>query len=97
MIHYSNQAGPARRAGIRGHEERFRAYKDSVLQADLIAAAEVACQAARVPPSLREETLSGIAKSAVTLSRQELAFNYKLAFESIREQPNSAPFTGLPR
>jgi hypothetical protein len=84
VIHYSGQAGRARSAGIVGREDSFRAFRDSVSLEDVIATAEGVLRAARVPAEIRDETLSRLARSQLTTSRQQLIFNYKVAFESMR-------------
>lgn len=84
VIHYSGQAGRARSEGIVGHEDRFQAFRDSVSLADVIATAEGVLRLARVPAEIRGEALSRLARSELTTSRQQLIFNYKIAFESMR-------------
>jgi hypothetical protein len=49
----------------------------------VVATAEGALKAAHVPSEIRDETLSRLAKSQLTTSRQQLIFNYKIAFESM--------------
>jgi hypothetical protein len=84
VIHYSGQAGSARAAGIVGREDTFEAFKDSVSHDDLFATAQDVLASARVPAKIRDETLSRLKRFALTMSRQQLIFNYKVAFESIR-------------
>jgi hypothetical protein len=84
VIHYSVQAGLARRAGIVGREDTFRAFSGSVSLEDVIATANDVLQAAHAPSEIRDDTLSRLSKSELTTSRQQLIFNYKLAFESMR-------------
>jgi adenylosuccinate lyase len=84
VIHYSGQAGRARSAGIAGHEDSFQAFRGTVSLEDVIATAEDVLSSARVPAELRDEMLSRLARSELTTSRQQLIFNYKLAFESMR-------------
>jgi hypothetical protein len=84
VIHYSSQAGPARSAGVVGREESFQAFMGSVSLEDLVATAEVALKAAHVPSEICDETLSRLAKNQLTTSRQQLIFNYKVAFEAMR-------------
>lgn len=85
VIHYSSQAGPARRTGVVGHEDIFQAFRGSVSLEDILATAEASLKAARVPSEIRDEALPRLAKSQLTTSRQQLIFNYKIAFESMRE------------
>ena len=84
LIHYSGLAARARAAGIVGHEDSFQAFRDSVSLEDLVATAGEVLRKARVPADLRDETLSRLAKSQLSLSRKQLIFNYKLAFESMQ-------------
>ena len=84
VIHYSSQAGPARSARVVGQEDSFQAFRDSVSLEDVVATAEAALNAAHVPSETRDETLSRLTKSQLTTSRQQLIFNYKLKFESMR-------------
>lgn len=84
VIHYSGQAGRARMGGVVGREDCFRAFRDSVSLEDLLATAGDALRSARVPVEIRDETLSRLRRSKFTTSRQQLIFNYKLAFESMR-------------
>src|SRR4051794_3759659 len=80
-IHYSGQAGLARSAGIVGCEDSFQAFSGSVSLEDVIATAEDVLKAAHAPSEIRDDTLSRLAKSRLTASRQQLIFNYKVAFE----------------
>jgi|ERR1035438_8227375 hypothetical protein len=84
VIHYSSQAGSARSAGVVGCEDSFLAFRGSVSLEDVVATAEAALKAAHVPSAIRDETLLRLAKSQLTTSRQQLIFNYKVAFESMR-------------
>jgi hypothetical protein len=84
IIHYSGQAGPARSAGITGRKDSFKEFIGSVSLADLVTVAGHVLETARVPAEIRDETLLRLARSSLTTSRQELIFNYKLAFESMR-------------
>jgi hypothetical protein len=84
VIHYSSQAGPARSAGVVGREDSFQAFRTSVSLEDMVATAEDVLRAAHVPYEICDETLSRLAASQLTTSRQQLIFNYKVAFESIR-------------
>ena len=84
VIHYSSQAGLARRAGIVGREDSFRAFSGSVSLEDVVATAEDVLKAAHVPSEIRDDTLAPLAKRQLTTSRQQLIFNYKVAFESMR-------------
>lgn len=63
VIHYSNQAGPARNAGVRGRESELRAYRDCVGLKDVAEAAEAAVRAARAPEGIRDEVLAVLTRS----------------------------------
>jgi hypothetical protein len=88
VIHYSGQAGSARRAGVIGREDSFQdsfqAFRGSVSLEDVLATAEATLQAAHIPSEIRDQTVSRLVKSQLTTSRQQLIFNYKMAFESMR-------------
>ena len=84
IIHYSGQAALARRAGIVGRQDSFEAFSGSVCLQDVVATANDVLKAAQVPSEIRDDTLSRLARSQLTTSRQQLIFNYKVAFESMR-------------
>lgn len=81
VIHYSGLAARARAAGIVGHEDTFEEFKSSVSLQRVLATAEDVLMASAVPASFRDETLARLAKSQLSETRQQLIFNYKLAFE----------------
>lgn len=80
VIHYSGQAGRARAAAIAGHEDVFEKFRNSVSLELLLATAKDVLNKS-VPANLRDETLARLAESELSLSRKQLIFNYKLAFE----------------
>lgn len=84
VIHYSSQATLARRAGLVGREDNFQAFSGSVSLEDVVATAEDVLKAAHVPSEIRGDTLSRLGMSQLNTSRQQLIFNYKVAFESMR-------------
>jgi hypothetical protein len=84
VMHYSGQAGRARSAGVVGREDSFRAFSGLISLKDVVATAEDVITAAHVPSKIRDDTLLRLAKSKLTTSRQQLIFNYKNAFESMR-------------
>jgi len=84
VIHYSGQAGLARSVGLKGREGSFQEFIGSVSLEDVVATAEDVLKGAHVPPKIRDDTLARLAKSQLTTSRQQLIFNYKVAFESMR-------------
>jgi hypothetical protein len=83
VIHYSGQAGRARRAGIAGREDEFQVFRDSVSLEDVVATADAVLRAACLPAEIRHETLSRLARCRLTTSLEQLMFTYKLAFEAI--------------
>lgn len=83
VIHYSSQAGRARSAGVKGREDDFQAFRGSVSPEDLVATAKATLKAAHVPSEFRDKPL---AKSQLTTSREQLIFNYKIAFEQMRRE-----------
>lgn len=84
VIHYSSQAGNARNAGIIGREDRFEEFRGSVSLEDVVATARSVLDTASVPTEILDTTLSRLARSSLSLSRQKLIFNYMTAFDSIR-------------
>jgi hypothetical protein len=84
VIHYSGQAGLARSVGLVGREDSFQEFSGSVSLEDVVATAEDVLKGAHVPPEIRDDTLARLAKSQLTTSRQQLIFNYKVPFESMR-------------
>lgn len=85
VIHYSGQAARARRDGIAGREDDFNAFNGSVCLDEILSAAEQVFQAAQAAAEIRDKTMARLAGSQLTTSRQQLIFNYKVAFESLRE------------
>ncbi|HEY1266712.1 MAG TPA: hypothetical protein VGH16_05610 [Candidatus Binatia bacterium] len=86
VMHYSDQAGRARSKGISGHEQEFEAFKNSVTLEDVRATAEDVIKDACVPPKIKERVLLRLKENCLTLSRQRLMFNYKMRFESLRNE-----------
>jgi len=84
VIHYSGQAGRARKAEATRQESSFKEFQGSVLKQDLAATAKEILTDASVPKEIREKTLSKLGSFSLTTSRQQLLFHYKLRFESIR-------------
>jgi hypothetical protein len=89
IMHYSGQAGRARRAAIEGHEDGFEAFRGSVTIKDVATTAETVLRETHVPTEMCEETLSRLSKNQLSISRLQLIFCYKLAFESIRARDQS--------
>ncbi len=83
VIHYSGQAGLARAAAIAGHEDDFEKFRNSVSLELLLATAKDVLDKS-VPANLRDETLARLARSKLSLSRKQLIFCYKLAFEGYK-------------
>jgi hypothetical protein len=83
VIHYSGLAARARAAGIVGYEDQFEEFKSVVSLKRVLATAADVLMASSVPASFRDETLARLAKSQLSASRQQLIFNYKLAFEAM--------------
>jgi hypothetical protein len=84
VIHYSGLAARARATGIAGHEDRFEAFMGSVSLGSVLATAEEVLAASSASACFRNKTLARLAKSQLSRSRQQLIFNYKLAFEAAR-------------
>lgn len=73
-----------------GREKSFRAFSDSVSLDDVVATAKDVLASARVPAAIAEETLSKLRRFQLATSRQQLMFNYKIAFESLAEASKTA-------
>ncbi len=86
IIHYSALAAGARSAEIARlrQEDAFEAFRGSVSIQDVADTAGAVLREAHVPTKMYDEALSGLLKSQLSTSRQQLIFIYKLAFESIR-------------
>jgi hypothetical protein len=84
VIHYSGQPGRARAAAIVGHEDDFEKFRNSVSRKLLLATAQDVLNKS-VPANLRDETLARLEGSKLSLSRKQLIFTYKLAFEGHRQ------------
>jgi len=86
IIHYSALAARARSAEIvRLHQEdTFEAFRGSVSIQDVADTAGAVLREAHVLGKMYDEALSGLLKSQLSTSRQQLIFSYKLAFELIR-------------
>jgi hypothetical protein len=82
VIHYSGLAARARAAGIARHEDSFEEFRSSVSIGSVVSTARDVLMASSAPASFRDETLARLAKSQLSESRQQLIFNYKLAFEA---------------
>jgi hypothetical protein len=80
VIHYSGQAGRARAAAIAGHKDDFEKFRNSVSPQLLLATAKDVLNES-VPANLRDETLARLTGSGLSISRKQLIFSYKLAFE----------------
>jgi hypothetical protein len=85
VLHYSGQAARARNDRIRGHEESFKRFINSVSRDDLIDTAEKVLGEACVPHWVCEKPLSRLKslEPELSRSRQKLIFCYKLAFEAM--------------
>lgn len=91
IIHYSGQAGLARKRSIVGRGAGFGAFRNSVSRDDVVATARDVLACARVPAMIVEETLSKLKRFQLTSSRQQLMFSYKEAFESLRSRGSIVP------
>ena len=69
------------RSGV--NEDSFETFRSSVSLARVLATAEDVLMASAVPVRFRDKTLTRLAKSQLSESRQQLIFNYKRAFEAM--------------
>lgn len=82
LLHYSGLAAQARAAAIVGREQHFEEFRHSVTLERILATAEIVLTMSGMPVSFRDEALAQLAKSKLSVSQQQLMFNYKLAFEN---------------
>jgi hypothetical protein len=83
IIHYSALSGKARADGIRGQEEDFARFKESVTLAHLVDAGNKVFDSSPQMEKFRESTLKSIASGDLSESRRKLIYIYKRAFESV--------------
>jgi hypothetical protein len=94
IVHYSDSAKKWWRDGIKDHEDEFEAFKvkDKVSLYDLEITARDVMRSGRVSTKICDEEISQLrelqlnASQKGLISRQHLMFNYKLAFESMRQK-----------
>ena len=89
IIHYSPLAALARSARLKGHEDGFRAFKDSVSLEDVLATARDVLEESRVPTEICALVRSGLERTQLSTSHRQLIFNYKLDFEAMRTPSNT--------
>jgi hypothetical protein len=87
VIHYSSQAGLARRRGVEGLEDAFDAFRGSVCLEDILATLETVLNEAHVPSEIRNKVFNQLPTDQLTTSLQQLIFNYKIAFERFISPP----------
>lgn len=86
ILHYSGQAGRARRAAVAGQEAAFRVFASSVTLPSVLTAASLTLRENDVPAGLIDSTLSRLRHAELTESRMRLLFTYKVALEAIRDR-----------
>ena len=86
VLHYSGQAARARREAVRGHEDEFRAFANSVSSAEVLATAEVVLEESGLADPFRSNTCERLERGELSESRKMLLFSYRMAFDHI--QPN---------
>jgi hypothetical protein len=90
VMHYSGQAGRARRHRIVGREAAFSLFRDSISMDDILDTAKAVLSSAGASRELETETLARLARNELTESRRQLLFIYKEAFESIHAAARQA-------
>lgn len=83
IIHYSALSGKARADGIRGQEEDFARFRESVTLVHLLDAANKIFDSSPEMENFRESTLKSIASGDLSMSRKKLIYIYKRTFESV--------------
>jgi hypothetical protein len=82
ILHYSNLAGRARLAAVRGHESEFEAFRNSVSYQDVLATAKKVLEL--VPAEMRNENrLRTPPRTRLTTSELALLYAYKLTFAEL--------------
>jgi hypothetical protein len=84
-MHYSGVAARHRAKGIAGRQDRFEKLRRSVSLKRVLAAAEEVLMASAIPASLRGKTLSQLGRRHLSESLLQLIFQYKRAFEAVRQ------------
>jgi hypothetical protein len=82
VLHYSDQAAKHRAACVRGREEAFGEFRDSVSLDDVLATAEDVLRESASPPWVRQWVLGYLRSHGLSESRRQLMFCYKSAFEA---------------
>lgn len=80
LMHYSGQAGSARRNAIAGHEKEFDAFARSVSLQDILDVAAEVFSGEGESPDQAQETLGRLRRSELTASRKMLLFAYRSSF-----------------
>jgi hypothetical protein len=98
ILHYSGQAGRARRAAVAGREDELLAFASSVTLESIVQEASVTLRENDIPMSLIDATLARLRRARLTASRLRLLFAYKHAFEAIkRRKPDAQAFPLRPQ
>ena len=81
ILHYSGVAARSRSAGVAGYKKEFESFRDSVSLGDLVSVSEKVLMDLRTPEPFRSDALRRVSRGNLSISRQQLIFNYKKAFE----------------
>ena len=79
-MHYSGQAGKARKAAMVGQEREFEDFAEAVSLTDLVETAEEVFRENGSPTALAQEVLGRLQRNDFTESRKVLFFIYMKTF-----------------
>jgi hypothetical protein len=88
VIHYSGQAGQARKNYIYGKEDMFKIFKSSqmVSNQDIFELDELIIKHKNIDFALANDIRKGLANKNLTESRKSLLFYYKNTFENLKKE-----------
>ncbi len=89
VMHYSRQAGRARKAAIAGRESEFGNFAETVSLKDILETAEEVFRENDSPTPLAQEAIKRLERTEFTESRKMLLFIYRNAF--LEAKKRSAP------
>lgn len=80
LIHYSGQAGRARKHAVKGHTDEFLALSEQMTIDDILRTAQLVFAESTASASLRAEISNRLSRTALTESRKRLLFAYRARF-----------------
>ena len=83
VIHFSSQAGSSRKAAVRGRENDFNAFQQTVTHEHIIEYAAGVMRQAKIAERFYNATITRLRRGQWSLSRQQLLFAYKTVFADL--------------